>query len=79
LSGSRLERLHSLRPVSASVPSSRVLDRELPTLSPFRPPAATNRFGSDGKRVAMSQLLKDDPSLPLPDSPLANADNAGTI
>lgn len=31
------------------------------------PPAATNLFGSDGERVTMSQLLKDDPSLPLPD------------
>jgi len=52
---------------------------ETPDAVSVPPPSATNLFGPHGKQVTMSQLLADDPSLPLPDSPLANAGNAGTI
>lgn len=38
-----------------------------------------NAFGSDGQQISYGELVAQDPSIPLPDSPLANSQNVGAI
>ncbi|MDX6480501.1 MAG: hypothetical protein QOG85_1011 [Gaiellaceae bacterium] len=42
-------------------------------------PAGANPYGSDGKSVTLSEASADVPGIPLPNSPLANASNVGTV
>ena len=60
------------RPTGPTGPSAVVV-------GPPPSPAGNNPFGPDGRQITIAQLRNEAPYIPLPDSDLANDDNAGTV
>ena len=66
---------------SAAGPTHTVTNRQpkgLGALS-FYNFAGSNPFGAEGTSVTLTQLAEDAPAVPLPNSPLANSGNAGSV